>query len=263
MEVPLMFISREAFCSYSTVHMDMREIIIHNYGHPVPNMVSNSKHQTIKTKHKTGRSTKLQDVASTLQKPQVIAINHNIPSTPSVQRLWRYLNKCVPCSRVHISFQVWRIGSGCAYGNTDRQDDKYTHDSCMAFTNNEVNVKGGKKRKKNHKYTGIRQESFRWRSFLCRQWGSRALRRECIDQSWCWTLEARRWSLGETASLLLIQRRNHTQLLMSQNATVIEYMIISRLARSLFSSSKSCSRRFSLIICTDKWEKRVKKNNNI
>lgn len=148
MEVPLMFISREAFCSYSTVHMDMREIIIHNYGHPVPNMVSNSKHQTIKTKHKTGRSTKLQDVASTLQKPQVIAINHNIPSTPSVQRLWRYLNKCVPCSRVHISFQVWRIGSGCAYGNTDRQDDKYTHDSCMAFTNNEVNVKGGKKRKK-------------------------------------------------------------------------------------------------------------------
>lgn len=72
--------------------------------------------------------------------------------------------------------------------------------------------------------------------------------------SWCLTLEARRRSLSETGSLL-IQRRSHTQLLMSQNATVMEYMIISRLARSLFSSSKSCSRRFSLMICTDKWEK--------
>lgn len=49
-------------------------------------------------------------------------------------------------------------------------------------------------------------------------------------------------------SLVPTQRRNQIQVLMSQNATVAEYSITSRLERSLFSSSSSCSRRFSFTI---------------
>lgn len=51
---------------------------------------------------------------------------------------------------------------------------------------------------------------------------------------------------------MLTQRRSQSQLLISQNPTVIEYTMISRRVRSLFSSSRSWSRRFSLIICLRK-----------
>lgn len=115
-----------------------------------------------------------------------------------------------------------------------------------------------KKQTHTHTHTNLHEEDrclLAEGALLCRQRGSRALGHECINQSWLLTFEARRRGLGETA-WLLIQRRSHTQLLMSQKATVMEYMIISRLARSLFSSSKSCSRRFSLMICTDKWKNR-------
>lgn len=54
---------------------------------------------------------------------------------------------------------------------------------------------------------------------------------------------------------MLTQRRSQSQLLISQNPTVIEYTMISRRVRSLFSSSRSWSRRFSLII----WQKDSKK----
>lgn len=49
------------------------------------------------------------------------------------------------------------------------------------------------------------------------------------------------------------QRRNQIQVLISQNATVAEYRITSRLERSLFSSSSSCRRRFNFTIWGNAW----------
>lgn len=116
MVVQLLFIWTEMSADYSIVHVEKegegeRELMLHNYGHLIPNIVSNSKHnhQIHDRKDRRGHDRKFHDVTTALQ-----VITTTFLKYYQYQLLSRYLDKWVPCYRVHIyqtQHQTSRIGS--------------------------------------------------------------------------------------------------------------------------------------------------------